>query len=135
MSETLFVQPEGRLDALGARGLWTELEALTRAENVRVLVDMTRTTYISSDGLRVLMRASKAAHRGGGKLVLCCLSARITEIVRLSKPGRREYTSASEIPVVKRGRGIVIISTSRGLMTGAQAKKQGVGGELICKVY
>jgi len=62
-------------------------------------------------------------------------NARITEIVRLSKPGRREYTSASEIPVVKRGRGIVIISTSRGLMTGAQAKKQGVGGELICKVY
>jgi len=84
MSETLFVQPEGRLDALGARGLWTELEALTRAENVRVLVDMTRTTYISSDGLRVLMRASKAAHRGGGKLVLCCLSARITEIVAMA---------------------------------------------------
>jgi small subunit ribosomal protein S8 len=62
-------------------------------------------------------------------------NARITEIVRLSKPGRRAYAGANEIPYVKRGRGIVIVSTSRGLMTGAQAKKQGVGGELICKVY
>lgn len=62
-------------------------------------------------------------------------SARITEIVRLSKPGRREYTGAKEIPVVKGGRGIVIVSTSKGLMTGAAAKKDGVGGELICKVY
>ena len=62
-------------------------------------------------------------------------NARITEIVRLSKPGRREYSSSKEIPVVKRGRGIVIISTSRGVMTGADARKHGVGGELICKVY
>jgi small subunit ribosomal protein S8 len=62
-------------------------------------------------------------------------NARITEIVRLSKPGRRYYAGAAEIPVVKRGRGIVIVSTSKGLMTGAEAKKQGVGGELICKVY
>ncbi len=62
-------------------------------------------------------------------------NARITEIVRLSKPGRREYVGSSKIPVVMRGRGIVIISTSKGVMTGADAKKQGVGGELICKVY
>lgn len=62
-------------------------------------------------------------------------NARITEIVRLSKPGRRYYAGSSEIPVVKRGRGLVIISTSKGMMTGAEAKKQGVGGELICKVY
>ena len=62
-------------------------------------------------------------------------NARITEVVRLSKPGRREYASAGEIPVVKHGRGMVIISTSKGLMTGQQAKKSGIGGELICKVY
>jgi small subunit ribosomal protein S8 len=62
-------------------------------------------------------------------------NARITEIVRISKPGRREYANAKEIPTVKRGRGVIIVSTSRGLMTGDQAKKQGVGGELICKVY
>lgn len=60
---------------------------------------------------------------------------RITEIVRLSKPGRRAYTSTDAIPTVKRGRGIVIVSTNKGMMTGAEAKKHGVGGELICKVY
>ncbi len=62
-------------------------------------------------------------------------NARITEIVRLSRPGRRMYARADKIPTVKRGRGIVIISTSKGLMTGDQAKKTPIGGELICKVY
>ncbi len=60
---------------------------------------------------------------------------RITEIARVSTPGRRHYSSADMIPVVKRGRGVVIISTSKGMMIGAEAKKQGIGGELICKVY
>jgi small subunit ribosomal protein S8 len=62
-------------------------------------------------------------------------NARITEIVRLSKPGRRYYVNAREIPTIKRGRGVVILSTSKGLMTGDQAKAERVGGELICKVY
>jgi small subunit ribosomal protein S8 len=62
-------------------------------------------------------------------------NARITKIDRLSKPGRRYYASADEIPVVMRGRGIVIVSTSKGMMTGHEAKKHGIGGELICKVY
>ena len=62
-------------------------------------------------------------------------NARITEIKRLSKPGRRAYTNAREVPQVKRGRGVLIISTSKGLMTGEEAKQQGVGGELICQVY
>lgn len=62
-------------------------------------------------------------------------NARITEIVRLSKPGRRLYTSADKMPTVKQGRGIVIVSTSKGMMTGNDAKRQRVGGELICKVY
>ena len=62
-------------------------------------------------------------------------NARITEIVRVSKPGRRSYVKAENIPTVKRGRGVVIVSTSRGMMIGKDAKQQGVGGELICKVY
>lgn len=62
-------------------------------------------------------------------------NARITEIKRVSKPGRRYYVRSGEIPVVKRGRGIVIISTSKGVMTGKEAKKQGIGGEVICQVY
>jgi small subunit ribosomal protein S8 len=62
-------------------------------------------------------------------------NARITEIARLSTPGRRLYSSADEIPTVKRGRGIVIVSTSKGVMSGAKARAQHLGGELICKVY
>ncbi len=62
-------------------------------------------------------------------------NARITDIKRISTPGRRHYSSADKIPTIMRGRGIVIVSTSKGMMTGTQAKKQGVGGELICKVY
>ena len=62
-------------------------------------------------------------------------NARITEITRLSKPGRRAYVGSDAIPVVKRGRGLVIVSTSKGMMTGDQAKKQHIGGELICRVY
>lgn len=62
-------------------------------------------------------------------------NARITEIVRLSKPGRRHYVNSKEIPIVKRGRGVVILSTSKGLMTGDQARAERIGGELICKVY
>jgi small subunit ribosomal protein S8 len=60
---------------------------------------------------------------------------RITEIVRMSKPGRRYYVNSKEIPTVKRGRGVVILSTSKGLMSGDKAKSEHVGGELICKVY
>lgn len=58
-----------------------------------------------------------------------------TEIERVSKPGRRVYAGASDIPKVKNGRGIVIVSTSKGVMTGVEAIKQRLGGELICKVY
>jgi small subunit ribosomal protein S8 len=59
----------------------------------------------------------------------------ITEITRVSKPGRRVYAGANEIPKVKSGRGIVLVSTSKGVMTGAEAIKNRLGGELLCKVY
>jgi small subunit ribosomal protein S8 len=59
----------------------------------------------------------------------------INEITRLSKPGRRVYVGASEIPKVKSGRGIVLVSTSKGILTGHEATKQRLGGELLLKVY
>lgn len=59
----------------------------------------------------------------------------ITSLIRVSKPGRRVYTSAQDIPLVLGGRGIVIVSTSSGVMTGRAARKAGLGGELICKVW
>lgn len=59
----------------------------------------------------------------------------ITEINRVSKPGRRVYAGASDIPKVKSGRGIVLVSTSKGIMTGQEAAKNRLGGELLCEVY
>jgi len=61
--------------------------------------------------------------------------ARITEISKVSKPGRRVYVGAAEIPKVKSGRGTIFISTSRGIMTGAEALKNKLGGEILVKVY
>ena len=62
-------------------------------------------------------------------------NAKINEITKVSKPGRRVYSSADEIPVVKSGRGMVIVSTSKGLMTGREAKKNRLGGEVLVKVW
>ena len=60
---------------------------------------------------------------------------RINEITKISKPGRRIYAGVDEIPTIKSGRGIVLVSTSKGIMTGTEAKKNRLGGELILKVY
>lgn len=59
----------------------------------------------------------------------------ITEIHRVSKPGQRVYAGATEIPRIKGGRGIVLVSTSQGVMTGHAARKARLGGEVLCKVY
>ena len=61
--------------------------------------------------------------------------AKINEITKVSKPGRRVYSSADDLPVVKSGRGIIIVSTSKGLMTGREAKKNRLGGEILVKVW
>lgn len=62
-------------------------------------------------------------------------NATINEIKRLSKPGRRVYVGAGDIPKVKSGRGIVLVSTSKGVITGTDAVKQRLGGELLLQVY
>ncbi|MBR2587242.1 30S ribosomal protein S8 [Candidatus Saccharibacteria bacterium] len=59
----------------------------------------------------------------------------IHEIEKVSKPGRRIYVASSEVPKVKSGRGLVLISTSKGIMTGREAAKNRLGGELLVKVW
>jgi small subunit ribosomal protein S8 len=59
----------------------------------------------------------------------------LSGLKRISKPGLRVYTGATEIPRVFGGLGVAIVSTSRGVMSGAQARKQGIGGEVICHVW
>lgn len=63
------------------------------------------------------------------------LPAAISEIKRISRPGKRSYVKSGAIPVVKRGRGIVVLSTSQGLMTGKDAKAKKLGGEVVFEVY
>jgi small subunit ribosomal protein S8 len=59
----------------------------------------------------------------------------INEIKRISKPGGRVYVKADEIPAVKSGLGVVILSTSKGIITDSAARKAGLGGEVICTVW
>jgi len=59
----------------------------------------------------------------------------IEEVKRISKPGVRIYAKAREIPKVKYGFGITIVSTSKGIMTDSQARKKNLGGEVICQVW
>ncbi|MDO5561955.1 MAG: 30S ribosomal protein S8 [bacterium] len=59
----------------------------------------------------------------------------ITEIKRISKPGVRTYVTCAKIPQVLHGYGLAILSTSVGILSGSQAKKKAVGGELLCQVW
>ena len=59
----------------------------------------------------------------------------ISTIERVSKPGRRIFSSAESLPKINNGLGIAIISTPKGVMTDVEARKQKVGGEIICKVF
>jgi small subunit ribosomal protein S8 len=59
----------------------------------------------------------------------------IKKIQRISKPGLRKYAGANEMPRILNGLGIAIVSTSHGVMTGKQAERENVGGEVLCYVY
>ena len=59
----------------------------------------------------------------------------ISGVERVSKPGRRVYTKRQDIPWVLSGIGVAILSTPKGVMTGARARQLGVGGEILCKVW
>ena len=59
----------------------------------------------------------------------------ISTIERISKPGRRIFSTAESLPKINNGLGIAIVSTSKGVMTDIDARKQKVGGEIICKVF
>lgn len=59
----------------------------------------------------------------------------ITHLKRYSKPSRREYVKSGDIPNIRAGYGLAILSTSKGIMSGGDAKEQNVGGELLCVVW
>ncbi len=59
----------------------------------------------------------------------------IQHVARVSKPGRRVYSGAQELPRVRNGLGIVIVSTPKGVLSDAEAREQNVGGEVLCQVF
>jgi small subunit ribosomal protein S8 len=59
----------------------------------------------------------------------------ITELKRVSKPGRRVYVGVKSVPYVKRGLGIAILSTSKGIMTDRKSRRENLGGEVLCYVW
>src|SRR5215470_13161276 len=83
----------------------------------------------------------KATEENGHKLVRVYLKygpddeAIISNVARVSRPGCRVYVGRNEIPRVLGGMGINILTTPKGVMTGRQARKQGLGGELLCEVW
>ena len=81
----------------------------------------------SSDGVQELLQLDLKYVEGRSPVV--------AGLKRISKPGLRVYARKTEIPRVLGGLGIVILSTSHGIMTGAQARKQNLGGEVLCYVW
>jgi small subunit ribosomal protein S8 len=83
----------------------------------------------------------KATEEEGHKVIRIYLKydnnndAVISNVARVSRPGCRVYVRRTEIPRVLGGMGINILTTPRGVMTGRQARKQGLGGELLCEVW
>lgn len=59
----------------------------------------------------------------------------IVDLERVSRPGRRVYVGKGEIPWVLSGMGVAIVTTSKGIMTGQQARREGVGGEVLCRIW
>jgi anti-sigma B factor antagonist len=83
-TEITVVRPRGRLDAAGAPALDRELRQHLALGRRGLVVDLSDASYISSNGLRVLLAAVKAARQSGGALRLCCLSARLAEIFEMA---------------------------------------------------
>ena len=109
----------------------TEIRVPTSKLKVAVVEVLKRTGFIAD------FDVEEGSPRGTLHVVIAAEGqpVRINEITKVSKPGRRVYTALEDIPVVKSGRGIVIISTSKGLMTGQEAKKARLGGEILVRVW
>ena len=92
---------------------------------------------LKSEGFIVDYKVSKESNKQSLKIELKYSSGNpvISSIQRISKPGRRIFSSAESLPKINNGLGIAIISTPKGVMSDIDARKQKVGGEIICKVF
>ena len=105
----------------------TEVEVVNTKMNVELLKVLKQEEMIEDFEIKEKMIEVKLAYDGKEPVV--------SHFNRVSKPGQRIYVSRKEIEPVMNGRGISVISTPSGLMSGAMAKSKGLGGELICKIW
>ncbi len=117
-------------------------DMLTRIRNARLVHKESVVIPASKLKVEILKVLKSAGYIGSftlendGATILADISGTdVKKLIRVSKPGRRIYVGKDEIPSVLQGYGLVVISTSKGVMNGADAKKLGLGGELICKVW
>ena len=113
----------------------TRIRNATMLKKSRVIMPASK---IKMEILRVLKKENYIIdykHEKDVNIISVDLNNEITKLIRVSKPGRRVYTPKDAIPTVLQGRGLIVISTSKGVMAGKEAKKQGLGGEIICKVW
>ena len=124
-------------------------DLLTRIRNAQMIRKAYVMSPISSERLNILDVLKKEGYIAGYDIVEDGTAFKkikvemkydgdepvISEIKRVSKPGRRIYSSISRIKPVKNGLGISIVSTSKGIMSDTEARKLNVGGELICTVF
>ena len=98
---------------------------------IAILEGLKRTNFITD------YKIVEATPRNSIKVIINQINEvpRINEINKVSKPGRRGYAGVEELPKIKSGRGIILISTSKGVMTGDEAKKARLGGEILVKVW
>jgi small subunit ribosomal protein S8 len=117
---------------------------LARHERVRIPASRLKQTIadvLKAEGFVSDVSIESAENEAPGKTLTLVLKygrdrvPAIEGIRRVSRPGRRIYVQAADIPKVKAGLGIAVLSTSRGIMSDRQARKAGVGGELLCEVW
>jgi len=109
----------------------SEIRVPTSKLKAAVATKLVSTKYIEK------VEVEEASPRGILRIIINNdgTNARINAIEKVSTPGRRVYVGANQIPTVKSGRGTVLISTSKGIMTGHEAKKARLGGEILIRVY
>ncbi len=113
----------------------TQLRNANAAQKETVMIRSSKIVKAIADVLRTSGFVANIAVDGYNLAISLNSAMPLNHIKRLSKPGLRRYVKTSEIPVPFSGLGTVILSTPKGVMTGHQAKKQKVGGELICEVW
>lgn len=125
------------MDTLG--NLLTSIRNAEMANHSELSVPFARTSTAVLEILKKhgYIASFQADAEGAQKRIAITLPTPVTRhhYKRISKPGRRLYAEVKDIPTVLRGLGIVIVSTPKGMLAGKDARKQKVGGELICEVY